>query len=82
MGKLVGPKVVDLCWHLPVGLIDRRKRPRIADIQDGEIVTIEVQVGLHIIPKLKRLPYRVHVHDDSGEMQIVFSIRMEIGSLA
>ncbi len=72
MGKLVGPKVVDLCWHLPVGIIDRRKRPRIADIQDGEIVTIEVQVGLHVVPHQKRLPYRVHVHDESGEMQIVF----------
>ncbi|MGV8996010.1 MAG: ATP-dependent DNA helicase RecG [Parvibaculaceae bacterium] len=72
LGKLVGPKVVDLCWHLPVGLVDRRKRPKIADIQDGEIVTVEVTVGLHIVPRLKKLPYRVHVSDDSGEMQLVF----------
>lgn len=72
MSKLAGPKVVDLCWHLPVGLVDRRKRPKIADIRDGEIVTVEVQVGLHIVPRAKRLPYRVHVHDDTGEMQLVF----------
>lgn len=72
ISKLVGPKVVNLCWHLPVGLVDRRKRPKIADIQDGEIVTIEVQVGVHIAPRQKRLPYRVHVHDETGEMQIVF----------
>lgn len=72
ISKLVGPKVVDLCWHLPVGLVDRRKRPKIADIQDGEIVTVEVQVGVHIVPRQKRLPYRVHVHDETGEMQIVF----------
>ena len=72
MGKLVGPKVVDLCWHLPVALVDRRKRPKIADIQDGEIVTVEVRVGLHIVPRLKKLPYRVHVSDDTGEMQLVF----------
>lgn len=70
--KLAGPKVVDLCWHLPSGLVDRRKRPKIADLRDGEIVTVEVTVGLHIAPRLKRLPYRVHVHDDSGEMQVVF----------
>tara|TARA_R110000824_G_scaffold155226_1_gene327525 strand:+ start:74327 stop:76411 length:2085 start_codon:yes stop_codon:yes gene_type:complete len=72
LGKLVGEKVVDLCWHLPTGLVDRRKRPKIADIQDGEVVTIEIQVGLHVAPRQKRLPYRVHVHDETGEMQIVF----------
>ncbi|HUD52557.1 ATP-dependent DNA helicase RecG [Parvibaculum sp.] len=70
--KLAGPKVVDLCWHLPVGLVDRRRRPKIAEARDGEIATMEVQVGLHVPPRLKRLPYRVHVHDETGEMQIVF----------
>ena len=72
IAKLAGPKVVDLCWHLPVGLVDRRHRPKIAEIKDSEIVTIEVQVGTHVVPHLKRLPYRVHVHDETGEMQIVF----------
>ncbi len=70
--KLAGPKVVDLCWHLPVGLVDRRRRPKIAEARDGEIATMEIQVGLHVPPRLKRLPYRVHVHDETGEMQIVF----------
>lgn len=70
--KLAGPKVVDLCWHLPSGLVDRRRRPKIAELRDGEIVTVEVQVGLHIVPRIKRLPYRVHVHDETGEMQVVF----------
>lgn len=72
ISKMAGPKVVDLCWHLPVGLVDRRHRPKIAEIKDGEIVTVEVQVGTHIAPRTKRLPYRVHVHDETGEMQIVF----------
>jgi len=76
--KLAGPKVVDLCWHLPVGLVDRRRRPKIAEARDGEIATMEVQVGLHVPPRLKRLPYRVHVHDETGEMQIVFSMCMAI----
>ena len=70
--KMAGPRVVDLCWHLPVGLVDRRHRPKIAEIRDGAIVTVEVQVGMHIAPRAKRLPYRVHVHDETGEMQIVF----------
>ncbi|MDO9126696.1 MAG: OB-fold nucleic acid binding domain-containing protein, partial [Parvibaculum sp.] len=70
--KLAGPKVVDLLWHLPSGLIDRRNRPAIAEVRDGDIATMEVTVGLHIPPRTKRLPYRVHVFDDTGEMQIVF----------
>ena len=70
--RLTGPKVVDLLWHLPSGLIDRRSRPKIAEAQDGEIATLEVQIGLHVPPRTKRLPYRVHVSDETGEMQLVF----------
>lgn len=70
--KLAGPKIVDLLWHMPSGLIDRRSRPRIAEARDGAIATMEVTVGLHIPPRTKRLPYRVHVFDETGEMQIIF----------
>ncbi|MFN3933559.1 ATP-dependent DNA helicase RecG [Parvibaculum sp.] len=70
--RLAGPKVIDLLWHLPSGLIDRRSRPKIAGAKDGEIATIEVSVGLHVPPRTKRLPYRVHVSDETGEMQLVF----------
>lgn len=70
--KLAGPKVVDLLWHLPSGLVDRRSRPKIAEVRDGEIATMEVIVGLHVPPRTKRLPFRVHVSDETGEMQIVF----------
>lgn len=70
--RLTGPKVVDLLWHLPSGLIDRRSRPKIAEARDGEIATLEVNVGLHVPPRTKRLPYRVHVSDETGEMQLVF----------
>ena len=77
VAKLVGvkpgeTKVVDLCWHLPTGLVDRRRRPTIAEAREGEIATMEVQVGLHVAPRTKRLPYRVHVHDETGEMQLIF----------
>ena len=46
--KLAGPRVIDLLWHLPSGLIDRRSRPKIAEVRDGEIATIEVTIGLHV----------------------------------
>lgn len=72
LAKPVGAHVIDLCWHLPVGLIDRRNRPKISETVDGEIATLEVDVGTHIVPRNKRLPYRVHVSDESGDMQLIF----------
>ncbi len=72
LAKPVGAHVIDLCWHLPAGLIDRRNRPTISQTVDGEIATLEVDVGAHIVPKNKRLPYRVHVSDETGDMVLVF----------
>ena len=63
--RLSGPKIIDLLWHLPSGLIDRRNRPTIAQTHDGDVATIEVTGGLHIPPRTKRLPYRVHAFDDA-----------------
>ena len=70
--KLAGPHVVDMLWHLPSGLIDRRERPTIAEVRDGEIATMEVTIGLHVPARRKGLPYRIHIHDATGEMQLVF----------
>ena len=34
--RLAGARVVDLCWHLPSGLIDRRYRPTLAEAEPGQ----------------------------------------------
>jgi len=70
--KLAGPRLLDLCWHLPTGLIDRSFRPRIAEARDGAIVTLNVQVLRHVVPGTRRLPYRVVCGDESGEIALVF----------
>jgi len=70
--KLAGPRIVDLCWHLPMGLIDRRARPTIAEAADGEIATLLVTVSFHRAPESPRRPYRVFVADESGEMTLIF----------
>ncbi|MBI2718737.1 MAG: ATP-dependent DNA helicase RecG [Rhizobiales bacterium] len=66
--------IVDLLFHLPSGLVDRRFRPRIADLPREGIVTVEVTVGRHRPPPPhnKRVPYRVEVFDDSGRLTLVF----------
>jgi len=71
--KLVGRKVGDLFWHLPVDMIDRRSNPALDDIDYDQIATLEVTVGKHDAPPQKsRRPYRVFCHDDSGEIQLIF----------
>jgi ATP-dependent DNA helicase RecG len=70
--KIAGAKVVDLLWHLPVGIIDRRYAPKIAEAEPGRIATLTVTVGAHVAPRVKRLPYRVRCSDESGEIELVF----------
>ncbi|HXP12467.1 MAG TPA: DEAD/DEAH box helicase, partial [Stellaceae bacterium] len=70
--QLCGPQVVDLLWHLPVDLIDRSYRPKIADALPGRIATLTVSVEAHQPPRNKRMPYRVRCRDDSGALFLVF----------
>jgi len=66
--------VVDLLWHLPAGLIDRRFQPKISDVIAGELATVKVTIGEHIPPPKhqRRLPYRVQCFDDTGTLDLIF----------
>ncbi|PCJ85287.1 MAG: ATP-dependent DNA helicase RecG [Hyphomicrobiales bacterium] len=67
-------RVMDLLFHKPYGIIDRRHQPGVAHAQDGQIATLHLHIDQHIpSPRHnKRVPYRVHTHDDTGEMDLVF----------
>ena len=67
-------RVGDLLFHLPHTIIDRRNQPGIAAAPEGAIVTLKVRVDRHQPPPRgnQRVPYRVFVHDESGEMALVF----------
>ena len=34
--KISGPNIIDLVWHFPSGLIDRRYSPKLVDAKNGE----------------------------------------------
>ncbi len=70
--KLAGPHVVDLVWHLPSDVIDRRHAPKIADAEPDTIATMTVRVTKHYAPHNKRQPYKITVMDDTGAMSLVF----------
>jgi ATP-dependent DNA helicase RecG len=72
MTRLAGPHVVDLLWHLPYGVIDRRYAPTIAEARPGSVATITVTVTDHQAPRNPRQPYRVWCEDGTGTMSLVF----------
>ena len=67
-----GGRVIDLLWHLPTGLVDRRRRPTIATAVPGEIVTISGVVDSHQPGATRRQPYRVLLRDESGFLTLTF----------
>lgn len=69
---LSGPRIVDLYWHLPTGLIDRRYAPTVADAITGRVATLTVTIDKHIKPANKRLPYKIITSDDTGTLVLVF----------
>lgn len=70
--RLAGEHVVDLLWHLPTNVVDRRHQCKVAEAGHGELCTITVRVGQHIKPPTKRRPYRVICHDDTGTLILTF----------
>ncbi len=70
--RLAGPRVVDLLWHLPFGVIDRRPTRNIAAARAGAVATLIVRIGRHQPPLTPRQPYRVFCGDDSGSLVLVF----------
>ena len=72
IAKVAGPKLADLVFDLPVGVVDRSYRPRLAGAEPGRIATVEVNVLDHMPPRIKSQPYKVRVSDDSAVMDLVF----------
>ena len=67
-------RIVDLVFHAPTSIIDRRKQPGIAFAPQGAIVTVTGRVDRHQPPPRgnANVPYRVFLHDDTGELALVF----------
>ncbi|RWX13150.1 ATP-dependent DNA helicase RecG [Rhizobium leguminosarum] len=67
-------RVIDLLFHAPFSLIDRRNQPGIARAPQGAIVTITARVDRHQVPPRGKsnIPYRVFLHDETGELALVF----------
>jgi len=67
-------RVIDLLWHTPAGVIDRRATPTVAAAVPGTIATLQVRVLKHRGPPRgnSRAPYKVACEDDTGRIDLVF----------
>ena len=72
IARIAGPHIVDLLWHVPNSIIDRRYAPKIIEAMPGEIATMTVYVDKHNRPHNQRQPYKVTCSDDTGFMSLVF----------
>lgn len=70
--KLVGDKVLDLCWHLPTGAMDRRYHPALAEAESGRVASFRVAVRSHHPPPRRGLPRRVRCQTDTGFLDLVY----------
>src|SRR5215470_16369835 len=82
-GKLTGrdtARVLDLIFHLPTGVVDRRRQPKLRDAVPGSVVTVAVDVENYRPPppNRPRAPFLVHTSDETGTLTITyFSLRKE-----
>ena len=51
--KLGGPHIIDLLWHLPQGMIDRRYTPKIANANTGVVPISTVRIDKQLPAKLR-----------------------------
>jgi ATP-dependent DNA helicase RecG len=67
-------RALDLLLLPPHGLIDRSMRSGITEAPEGTIATLKVRVDRHqpSPPGRRNAPYRVFVHDDTGELALTF----------
>jgi ATP-dependent DNA helicase RecG len=74
LGRDDTPRLVDLLFHLPASVIDRRARPKIREIVPGTVVTIEVTVDRHrpTPPRNPRAPHLVYVSDETGDVVLTY----------
>jgi ATP-dependent DNA helicase RecG len=68
------PRIIDLLLHLPSGAIDRRARPKLREVQAGQVVTVAVTVEEHrpAPPHRARAPYRILASDGTGTLTLTF----------
>ncbi|NQX79790.1 MAG: ATP-dependent DNA helicase RecG [Hyphomicrobiaceae bacterium] len=67
-------RIIDLLLHLPTGVIDRRSKPSLEEVEAGNIATFQVRVSEHHRPPSgnRKAPYKVTCKDATGTIDLIF----------
>jgi ATP-dependent DNA helicase RecG len=68
--RLCGEHLVNLLWHLPVGVIDRTYSPQLKYADRDRVATLTVTVAEHNPPRKPKLPYRIVCFDGTDQIVI------------
>src|SRR5215470_7115691 len=73
-GRDEAPRVIDLLFHLPSGMIDRRARPKLRDVVPDTVVTVAVHIDRHRPPppNRPRAPYLIYASDDTNDIILTY----------
>jgi ATP-dependent DNA helicase RecG len=74
LGREDSARVIDLLFHMPSGVIDRRNRPKLRDVVPGTVVTIAVTVDRHRSspPRRPRSPYLIYASDETSDIVLTY----------
>ncbi len=70
--KLGLVRIIDLLWHLPVKVLDRRYMPKISEAVVNNIATIKLRIDKIEKSPNPKSPWRIHVSDTTGHMVISY----------
>ena len=66
-------RIIDLIFHLPSGIVDRRNRVQLKALPPSGIVTLEAEIVSHKAPPSRsRVPWRVTIDDGTARAQLVY----------
>jgi ATP-dependent DNA helicase RecG len=67
------PRLIDLLFHMPASVIDRRARPKLRDAVAGSVVTVGVTIDRHrTAPRNSRAPYLIYASDETGDVVLTY----------
>jgi ATP-dependent DNA helicase RecG len=67
-----GTKLLDVIFHKPSGLIERKFVPSIMSAKIGDTVCVKVTIEKHTPNERKSQPYRIRARDASGFIELAF----------
>lgn len=73
--RLMGDKVLDVLYHMPISLVDRSHMPAITHMQTDHVVTAVVEVDQYMPPARpsdKKSPFKVRCFNETGFLTLVY----------